>query len=224
MQELEAAVADSHNALSALLAAYRLLCPAGSAGVPRREDLGLAQLRRLLGWEFLAEWVAPASITVRLSGTYIDYVLGTSVTGADFFEKYRPEDRSTYSRFYEAIADHPCAGYSVRQVIVGGVEAYDYHSIYLPLARRATYVPIVGAAWVSQFERLAAQRSEGHEPDFRALVRLGLFDIGFGLPNTAFETIDIDAVSAAIDAKGGVTLDQDALEARPLLGKPASLR
>jgi len=220
----ESVIADSHNALAALLTAYRRLCPAGSAGVPRREDLGLAQLKGLLGWEFFAEWVAPASITVRLSGTYIDYVLGTSVTGADFFEKYRPEDRPTYGRFYAAIADHPCAGYSVRQVIGGGGEAYDYHSIYLPLARRATYVPFVGAVWVSQFERLAAQRSEGLEPDFRALVRLGLFDLGFGLPATEFGTIDIAAVSAAIDAKGGVKLDQDAIEARPLLGKPAALR
>lgn len=220
----EAVIAESHNALSALLAAYRRLCPPGSAEVPRRDELGLAQLKGLLGWEFFAEWLAPSSMKVRLSGTYIDYVLGTSVTGVDFFEKYRPEDRPTYARFYAAIADQPCAGYSVRQVIVAGDEAYDYHSIYLPLARRATYVPIVGAVWVSQFERLAGRRGEGHEPDFRALVRLGLFDLGFGLPATEFETIDIDAVTAAIDAKGGVMLDRDAIEARPLLGKPATLR
>jgi hypothetical protein len=224
MPESEAAIAGSRNALSALLAAYRSLCPAGSTGVPRREDLGLVQLKGLLGWEFFAEWVAPSSITVRLSGTHIDYVLGTCVTGVDFFEKYRADDRATYSRFYAAIADHPCAGYSVRQVIVGGDESYDYHSIYLPLARRPTYVPIVGAVWVSQFARIAARRTEGHKPDFRALVRLGLFDLGFGLPASGFETVDIAAVISAIDAKGRVMLDQDAVNLRPQLGKPTTLR
>jgi hypothetical protein len=223
MPDLESAAAKPRNTLAALLAAYRRCCPPGGAGVPRREDLTLADLADLLGWEFFAEWVAPDSITVRLSGTHIDYVLGRSVTGVNFFEKYRPHDRALYARFYAAIADHPCGGYTVRQVIVGGDEAYDYHSIYLPLARRASYVPIVGAVWVGQFERVAARRVEGHQPDFRALGRIGLFDIGFGVPAGDLETVDIAAVIAAIDAKGGATLDRDALEARPMLGRPPSL-
>jgi len=214
--------AAPRNALAALLTAYRRARPRD--GVPRREDLGLEQLKGLLGWEFFAEWVPPESITVRLSGTYIDYVLGTSVTGVDFFDMYRPEQRPAYARFYAAIADTPCGGYSVRQVIVGGDEAFDYHSIYLPLARRERYVPIVGAVWVSQFARVAARRTEGHLPDFRALVRLGLFDLGFGVPAGDFEPVDIAATFAAIDAKGETMLDRDAVAARPLLGKPATLR
>jgi hypothetical protein len=216
--------APPRNALAALLAAYRAVCPADGSGVPRRADLGLAELKELLGWEFFAEWVAPASIVVRLSGTHIDYVLGTSVTGADFFEKYRPEDRARYGAFYGAIADHPCGGYTVRQVIVGGAEAYDYHSIYLPLARREAYVPIVGAVWVGQFERIAAERSAGHKPDFRDLVRLGLFDIGFGLPQSDLDTIDMAAVLRAIDAQRGVAFDSDAVTTRPLLGRPPTVR
>jgi len=223
MPELERVAAKPRNPLAALLAAYRRRCPPGATGVPRREDLGLADLVDLLGWEFFAEWVAPDSITVRLSGTHIDYVLGASVTGVNFFDKYHPHDRALYARFYAAIADHPCGGYSVRQVIVGGDESFDYHSIYLPLARREAYVPIVGAVSVAQFERIAARRIEGHQPDFRALVRIGLFDIGFGVPAGDLETVDIAAVIAAIEAKGGATLDREALAARPLLGRPPSL-
>jgi hypothetical protein len=222
MSSPEKALADPRNPLAHLLAAYRRLCPSGASGVPRREDLGLAQLKELLGWEFFAEWVAPESITVRLAGTHIDFVLGTGVTGANFFDKYRPEDRATYSRFYGCIADRPCAGYSVRQVIVGGDEAYDYHSIYLPLARRATYVPIVGAVAITRFARLDAPR-RATPPDFSALRHLGLFDIGFGLPASDFTTVDIAGVIATIDRTGGVTLDRDALEARPLLGRPTTL-
>jgi hypothetical protein len=223
MAEPESVAAKPRNTLAALLAAYRRRRPAGAPGVPRREDLALTDLVDLLGWEFFAEWVAPESITVRLSGTHIDYVLGGSVTGVNFFEKYRPRDRALYSRFYTAIADHPCGGYTERQVIVGGDETYDYHSIYLPLARRATYVPIVGAVSVGPFERIAARRVQGHQPDFRALVRIGLFDIGFGVPAGDLDTIDIAGVIAAIDATGGATLDSDAIEARPMLGRPPSL-
>jgi hypothetical protein len=224
MPEPEGSAAKPSNALAALLAAYRAACPADGSGVPRREDLGLAQLKPLLGWEFFAEWIAPASITVRLSGTHIDYVLGGSVTGVDFFEKYRPADRPLYGRFYAAIADHPCGGYSLRQVIVGGAEAYDYHSIYLPLARRGTYVPIVGAVSVAGFERIAAERVAGRKPDFRDLVGLGLFDLGFGVPASDIGIVDIDAVVRAIDAKGGAALDQDAVAGRPLLGRPPIVR
>jgi hypothetical protein len=219
----EAEAAKPRNALAALLAAYRGACPTGG-GVPRREDFGLAQLKELLGWEFLAEWVAPASIVVRLSGTHIDYVLGASVTGVDFFEKYRPVDRPCYSAFYTAIADRPCGGYSVRQVIVGGAETYDYHSIYLPLARRDAYVPIVGAVWVGQFERIAAERAAGNKPDFRDLVRLNLFDIGFGLPQSDIDSIDIAAALRAVDKQRSVAFDSDAVATRPLLGRPPTPR
>jgi hypothetical protein len=219
----EGAFADPRNPLARLLTAYRLLCPPGSTGVPRREALGLEQLKAVLGWEFFAEWAAPESIVVRLAGTHIDFVLGTGVTGVNFFDKYQPQDRAIYSRFYGAIADRPCAGYSVRQVIVGGDEAYDYHSIYLPLAPRPTYVPIVGAVSVTRFTRIAAQRRADQGPDFSALRHLGLFDIGFGLPVSDFTAIDIDAVIAAIGAQRGVMLDDDALAARPLLGRPETL-
>ncbi|MBI3515020.1 MAG: PAS domain-containing protein [Proteobacteria bacterium] len=193
-------------------------------GVPRREDVGLEQLKDLLGWEFFAEWLAPHSIVVRLSGAHIDYVLGSNVTGVNFFDKYRADQRALYSRFYGAIADHPCGGYTVRGVVVGGTERFQYHSIYLPLATRPNYVPIVGAVAITDFTRLAPAGKVGGAPDFQALSRLGVFDIGFGVPAGGLERIDIAAVAAGIEAAGDTTLDQEALEVRPLIGRPRSMR
>ncbi len=212
----------SRNAIGRLLAAYARV-QARTGGVPRRGDLDFAELKPLLGWEFFAEWVAPDSIVVRLSGSHIDYVLGSNVTGVNFFEKYRPEQRRLYSRFYGAIADHPCGGYSVRRVIVGGAEAYQYHSIYLPLAPRPDYVPIVGAVALTGFQRIAPVSVVGGPPDFQDLSRLGGFDIGAGVPTGDLETIDIVRVDAEIDATGDLVLDQAAHDARPLLGRPPTL-
>jgi hypothetical protein len=221
----DADLGDCRNAIARLLAAYdRLRRAAG--GVPRREDFGLEQLRELLGWQFFADWTPPASIVVRLAGTYIDYVLGANVTGVDFFEKYRPEQRSLYARFYAAIADSPCGGYSVRRVVVAGTEAFDYHSIYLPLAPRPGHVPIIGAVAVTGFSRLVEAGAE-RAPDFQALARLGVFDIGFGPPAGDLagdlECVDIAAVVGAIEAAGRLSLDRAAREARSLVSRPPTI-
>ncbi len=193
-------------------------------GVPRREDIGLEHLKDLLGWEFFAEWLAPHSIVVRLSGSHIDYVLGANVTGVNFFDKYRADQYARYSRFYGAIADHPCGGYTVRAVVVGGTERFQYHSIYLPLAARPSYVPIVGAVAITDFARLGPGGKVGGAPDFQALSRLGVFDIGFGVAAGDLERLDIAAVAAGIEAAGDATLDQQALEARSQIGRPRSMR
>jgi hypothetical protein len=224
----------ARNSIGRLLAAYaEARAASGDApghmlgGVPRREDVGFEQLKALLGWEFFGEWVAPTSIVVRLSGAHIDYVLGRNVTGQNFFDHYRPEQRAVYSRFFGAIADHACGGYSVRRVLVNGTEAYEYHSIYLPLAARPSYVPIVGAVAVAGFERIADGPAAAAPPDFQALTRLGLFDIGNGLPrdpSAGFEPIDIGAVVAAIDAAGELTLDKIAHDTRSTVGRPPTLR
>lgn len=216
---LHEGLGESRNAIGRLLAAYDGVRVA-SGGVPRREDLDLALLKPLLGWEFFAEWVAPASIIVRLSGAHIDYVLGSNVTGVNFFAKYRAEQRAVYSRFYGAIADHPCGGYTARRVIVGGAEAFQYHSIYLPLAKRPSYMPIVGAVAVTGFERIAPGSTLGGPPDFQALTRLGVFDIGCGAPPRDLALIDIAAVVAEIDAAGELALDKAAHEARSSIGRP----
>ena len=220
---LHGGLGEARNAIGRLLAAYDGVRVA-VGGVPRREDLGLEQLKGLLGWEFFAEWVAPASIVVRLSGAHIDYLLGSNVTGANFFAKYRAEQRAVYSRFYGAIADHPCGGYTARRVIVGGAEAYQYHSIYLPLAPRPRYVPIVGAVAATGFERVAPASTMGGPPDFQALTRLGVFDIGLGPPPKDLASIDIAAVVREIDAAGELVLDKLALEARSPIGRPRTLR
>ena len=217
---------DARNSIGRLLAAYAQ-AHAASVGVPRREDVGFEQLKSILGWEFFAEWVTPTSIVVRLSGAHIDYVLGRNVTGENFFDKYRPEQRVTYSRFFGAIADHPCGGYSVRRVIVNGAEAFDYHSIYLPLMPRPHYVPIVGAVAVTGFERVAAGPPIQAPPNFQALTRLGVFDIGHGLPDDVSpgtEPIDIGAVVAAIDATGELVLDKIAHDTRSPVGRPPTIR
>lgn len=216
---------DSPNAIARLLVAYGRVY-AQSGGVPKRERIGLEQLRSLLGWEFFAEWVAPESIVVRLSGTHIDYMLGTNVTGVNFFSKYRPEQRADYGRFYGTIADHPCGGYAVRRIVVGGAEAFDHHSIFLPLAPKPAYVPIVGAVAVTRFERIAKTTARDAVPDFRDRTRIGLFDIGAGLPppTPPFEATDIAAVIREIDTLGPPMLDQEAHEARSLIGRPPKFR
>jgi hypothetical protein len=217
-------IGGSPNAIARLLVAYGRV-RAESGGTPAREAIGLEQLKGLLGWEFFAEWVAPESIVVRLSGTHIDYMLGTNVTRENFFEKYRPEQRAMYARFYGAIADQPCGGYAVRRVVVGGAEAFDHHSIFLPLAPKANYVPIVGAVAVARFERIARDTRRDVPPDFRELTGIGLFDLGDGVPALdGLEAIDIAAVIAEIDGAGPPTLDQDAQQARSVIGRPPKFR
>jgi hypothetical protein len=214
---------DSRNALGRLLAAYDGV-RAAAGGMPRREQLGFEQLKGLLGWEFFAEWVAPASIVVRLSGAHIDYMLGCNVTGANFFAKYRADQRAVYSRFYGAIADHPCGGYSLRRIVVGDAEAFEQHSVYLPLAPQPRYVPIVGAVAMTGFERIAPRTVVGASPDYQALIRLGVFDVGFGPPPKDLASIDIAAVVREIDAAGEPALDKTALETRSPIGRPSTLR
>lgn len=217
-------IGASPNAIARLLVAYERV-RAACGGMPTREAMGIEELRGLIGWEFFAEWVAPDSIVVRLSGAHIDYMLGTNVTRVNFFEKYRPEQKALYSKLYGAIADQPCGGYTGRRVVVGGTEVFDYHSIYLPLAPKPDYVPIIGAVAISGFERLETPADGTMPPNFQALERLGVFDIGHGVPAGPPETIDIAAVIAGIDAAGAVTLDQQAHATRSsLIGRPPRLR
>ena len=195
--------------------------------LPGRDDMGPERLRDMLGWVFVAEWVPPASIVVRLSGTHIDYVLGTNVTGLDFFDLYSDEARLMYSRFYRDIVGRPCAGYTRRDVIVGGRETFDYHSVYLPLDGPPDRVPIIGAVAVSGFQRLSAAVDAGARPDFRTLSRIGLIDLGSGVPEDGLEAVDAVAVCRELDGSGPPRLDDDALMARSFANRPqhrASLR
>jgi hypothetical protein len=214
----------SPNPIGRLLVAYARVRAAGG-GTPTREAMGIEQLRGLIGWEFFAEWVAPASIVVRLSGAHIDYMLGTNVTGVNFFDKYRPEQTALYSTLYGAVADQPCGGYTGRRVVVGGTEVFEYHSIYLPLAPKPDAVPIIGAVAITGFERLEARGDGAPAPNFQALDRLAVFDIGDGVPAGPLDAIDIARVIAGIDAAGTITLDPEAHAKRSsLIGRPPRLR
>lgn len=204
-----------------LIEAYRRARREAGGGLPARDALGPERLKGLLGWVFLAHWQAPASIVVRLSGVHIDYVLGTNVTGVDFFDLYTDEARPMFSRFYAAIAGFPCGGYTRRDVLVGGEECYDYHSVYLPLATAGEVVPIVGAVAIARFERRAGPCLAPGRPDFRSTTRVGLFDLGSGVPDAGIDVVDIEAVLDMLDGAAGPLLDMRAVEARPLMGRPS---
>lgn len=208
------------NAIARLLRVYAQVRAGLGGRLPGRDDIGPERLRDALGWIFLAEWAPPTSIVVRLSGIHIDYVLRTNVTGVDFFDLYAPEARPTYSRFYDRIVGRPCGGYTRRAVVVGGRETFDYHSIYLPLAGAGDKVPIVGATAVTGFERLSEAVDAGAAPDFRALSRLGLIDLGQGIPDDGFEHIDPVEVCAEIEALRELKLDGDAQLERSFTTRP----
>ena len=207
-------------AVGRLVEAYRDARREAGGRPPARVALGPERLRGILGWEFLAVWRAPASIVVRLSGVHIDYVLGTNVTGIDFFDLYPPEARDGFARFYAAIAGGPCGGYTRRDVVVGGHETYDYHSVYLPLAPEGDVVPMIGAVSIAGFERRAEIAGADHRPDFRWMTRMAVFDLGDGVPDHRLDRLDIEAVLDGIEADSGPMLDQRALEARSLVGRP----
>lgn len=206
--------------IAGLLRAYARVRADLGGRLPTRDDLGPERLRDVLGWVFLAEWSPPTSIVVRLSGIHIDYVLGTNVTGVDFFDLYTPEARRTFTRFYERIVGRPCGGYIHRTVVVSGRETFDYHSIYLPLAGFGDRVPIIGATAVTGFQRLSEAVDADSRPDFRALSRIGLIDLGQGTPDDGFERIDPAAVCAEIESMDWLRLDDDAQMARSLATRP----
>lgn len=208
-----------------LIEAYREARREAGGGLPAQAALGPERLKGMLGWVFLAHWRAPASIVVRLSGVHIDYVLGTNVTGVDFFDLYPEAARPSFSRFYGAICGgsggcRPCGGYTRRDVLVGGDECYDYHSIYLPLAPAGDVVPIIGAVAVNRFERRAGPHPAAARPDFRNTTRMGLFGLGEAVPDAGFDIVDIEAVLDELEGGSGPVLDMRAVEARPLLGRP----
>lgn len=209
-----------NSPIAQLLRVYAEVRASLGGRLPGRGDLGPDRLRELLGWVFLAEWAPPDSIVVRLSGTHIDYVLGTNVTGIDFFDLYTEEARPMFSRFYGHLTDRPCAGYTRRDVIVGGRETFDYHSLYLPLDGPPDRVPIIGAVAVSGFQRLSAAVEAGARPDFRNLSRIGLIDLGDGVPAGGFESVDAAAVCRELDGSGPPRLDDDALMARSFANRP----
>ena len=209
-----------NSSIARLLRVYSEIRESLGGRLPGRDDMGPERLRDTLGWVFLAEWAPPTSIVVRLSGTHIDYVLGTNVTGVDFFDLYTDEARPMYSRFYRHIAGRPCAGYTRRDVVVGGSETFDYHSIYLPLAGPSDRVPIIGATAVSGFQRLSTAVEAGARPDFRNLSRIGLIDLGDGAPEDGFEAVDVAAVCRELDGSGPTRLDDDALMARSFANRP----
>lgn len=208
------------NAIARLLRAYAQVRAGLGGRLPTRDDLGPERLRGALGWLFLAEWSPPESIVVRLSGIHIDYVLRTNVTGVDFFDLYTPDARPRYSRFYGHIAGRPCGGYTRRAVVVGGLESFDYHSIYLPLAGPGDKVPVIGATAVTGFHRLSEAIEAGDRPDFRALSVLGLIDLGQGTPDDGFDRVDPVAVCAEIESLCDLQLDDDGHSGRSFATRP----
>jgi hypothetical protein len=194
-----------------------------SAGrvVPSRADIGPDQLKDVLGWVFVCDWMAPDHMVTKLSGIHIDYVLRRNMTGVNCFDHYEPKDKPTYRAFYSAITEMTCGGYTRRRVMLDNGEIQGYYSIYLPVIGVDQRVQIIGAV-VSVFEgRLECRDRRSEMPDFRLTDTIGVFDIGKGQPDTRHLTrIDLMGELAAMEKHEAVPFDTDYRDERSYINEP----
>lgn len=135
--------------------------------VPKRKDLDLRRLVRLLPDITILECEAPGVVTYRLMGTDVVERMGADLTGRNCLDFFKPEDRESNEKGFTIVIDVPCATFTLydnhytsgvisknESLMVpliaedGSMQILGYHSAQRPvdMAQRMDNT-IIGSTW-----------------------------------------------------------------------------
>lgn len=152
--------------------------------VPRREDLGLRELRDLTPMLTILKQSAPGRMHVRMSGTAVDAMFDRNLTGLDVYDVSEPEAGKAMIAFHEALLAHPCAGWAKDLLVSERGKRICAEYLILPLLDRDGNRVLCGSLCDAETTGFGLPSGEAATRiNYKEFMGAKHLDIGFGVPD-----------------------------------------
>lgn len=164
-----------------LTAYWHSLQAQADGGVPLRSQFNPSHIVQLLPFVFMMERERPDVIRVRLCGTALDEISGTSITGHNYLDVCPPEDRQLYQGMMHQVLAFPCAVRLSRDITFTNRRTYSLTSLSYPLCGKDGLPRFtIGIMLPSRVLQSSDLRNG---PVLKSVLKkLDYIDIGFGVP------------------------------------------
>lgn len=188
-----------------LLAYWRAMPRTAARGLPHRDALNPGDIKSLLPYIFLMEWIDRDNAIIRLRGTWLDERVERPSDNYNLFEQYSEKHAEAYKDFILALVRQPCAAALRRQRASAIGRAYCYHTSYFPLAadnegegpgpdagdmggtaEKDQRIFLVGTAWLEPLDEEGPVKESPALYEGSKLMGLTWIDIGSGVPAGRF--------------------------------------
>jgi hypothetical protein len=185
-QEEEAPVPVS-GVLERLLNYWHELPREGSARIPARQTLNLAELHEQLPRISLLKRVDRFDVQVSMIGTSAPALWQNPMAGFNAFDLTSPDLYENTARLYDAVLEQPSGAYLTEKVYRHKGRDADISSLYLPLNdRNGKPVYIIGCS-VYRKRPTYARINDRLMPDHQKISSIEFIDLGNGVPSVMFE-------------------------------------
>ncbi|WP_300302605.1 PAS domain-containing protein [Ferrovibrio sp.] len=152
----------------------------GTRLLPRRADMDITSIARLMPRILLLEISGPDRMVFRLAGTEIEQHLGRRLQGHDYLAMVAPDRQPRRAMLMWRIVNQPCAAMNTYRITEPNGEQRQIQICGAPILADEPDAPIQWLAVVSNLRRLGwGEAGSAFDP---SATRLHLIDIGAGLP------------------------------------------
>lgn len=154
----------------------------GMHALPRRRDMDLVSIARLMPRMMLLEVFSPQRMVFRLAGSEVEAQLGMRLMGRDHIAMADPDIRTMRGQILWTAATHPC-GVMTRHNFpnLKSGQPHEAESLALPILPDDADTPVQLLVVVSRLPALEEGSSSSLPLSRRALAR-HFIDLGAGLP------------------------------------------
>ncbi len=161
--------------------------------IPMRKSFHPADITDILPRISLMKRLSDRHIMVGLVGTEIDALWKRPITGMNLFDLAPPEMHQNLERFYTAIINHPVGAVVSERKIGTNRIPFDVSTLYLPMAdREGVSNYIIGCSiYKTRFKGIGLK--DRLLIDQRNVRKVAFLDLGFGVPEIKFATVESPA-------------------------------
>lgn len=186
------AVAGGHSLVSTkdfdrFATYWRTLQKASWAAIPLRSQFDPAQIVQILPYVYMLERKSPKNILVRVCGTALDQISGTSITGRNYLDVCPKEDRQLYAELTHQVLAKPCAALLERDVTFLNNKTFSLTSQGFPLAD-ADGIPRYTVGLMIPNRTMRTNDMQNGTVLSSRLKKLTYIDVGFGVPPVQQDT------------------------------------
>lgn len=148
---------------------------------PLKKDFDPSKIKNYLPNIILAELVDPDFLKIRVTGTNIDALLKTNLTGSNLFDMSLQKYKELLYQIYKAIGEAPCGYFGERSIVLADGDIYPYTITVLPF-EDDTNNNLCFLVWV-YFEKKVFETKKKRGFTVRDKSVWEYIDLGFGIPD-----------------------------------------
>ncbi len=154
----------------------------GDNMVPRRSDMQLQDIAKILPWVTLIEIFSETEIIFRLAGTMVHEIMGFELTGRNLFDLTAPEHRMARGIRTAQTAHQPCGALWIWNITFANRINRPVENLGLPLRPNEDGRPAQMLNVFGMLDGSKLPQASRHLQQLASAEQHGFIDIGAGVP------------------------------------------